>query len=192
MQIKIITDLTTEPVTLAEAKSQIVMDQTIDDVLITSKIKVARQWLEQYTGLAFGEKTIKVYYDSFDTDYSLPIGPVIGELTTVTRLANGSTGQPTSTVLTTSDYWVSGLDYPTLEFTKVWTSCGLSKVAYTVEYQAGYDDENPLPEPIKEAILKLTAELYRDRENTVSGTINTMLPYHVRSLVSPYRRNVLL
>jgi uncharacterized phiE125 gp8 family phage protein len=188
MEYRITTDLVIEPVTLAEAKAQIVADYTIDDTLITNKIKTARQWLENYTGLAFGEKTIRAYYDFLDTDFSLPIGPIIGDITSVTRTVSG-----TDTVLVANtDYWVTGYGYPVLDFTNVWTSCGRARTSYSVIYQAGYNEDNLLPEPIKEAILKLTAELYRDRENTISGTINTMLPYHVRSLVSPYRRNVLL
>lgn len=198
MEYRITADLIVEPVTLEEAKAQIVADYEIDDALITAKIKTARQWIENYTGLAFGAKTIQAYYDYLDTDYSLPIGPVIGDITSVTRSIAG-----TDTVLVAgTDYWVHGLSYPTLCFNNVWSSCGRVSSSYSVIYQAGYvpstlDGEtltynNPIPEPLKEAILKLTAELYRDRENTISGTINTMLPYHVRSLVSPYRRNVLL
>jgi len=187
MEYRITTDLTAEPVTLEEAKAQIVAANDEDDALITSKIKTARQWLESYTGLAFGEKTVEAYYDYLDTDYSLPIGPIIGNVTSITRTAND-----VDTVLTTSDYWVRGLQFPVFEFDRVWTSCGQARTSHKIIYQAGFTDENPLPEPIKEAILKLVSELYRDRENTISGTINTMLPYHVRSLVSPYRRNVLI
>lgn len=189
MEYRITTDLTTEPVTLEEAKAQIVADYTADDDLITAKIKTARQWLEQYTGLAFGEKTIQAYYDYLDEEYALPIGPIIGNVTSITRTVNG-----VDTVLTTSDYWITGLNYPVFSFGQVWTSCGRSKTSYSIIYQAGYNDSNPLPSPIKEAILKLTAELYRDRENTITGAVNSvsMIPHNVRALVSPYRRNVLI
>lgn len=185
MTYKILTDISTEPVTLEEAKAHLVVDFSEDDALLTGKIKAAREWLEQYTGLAFAQKTIKVQYDSTDDNYLLPIGPVIGDITTVQRIVNGET-----TTLTSSDYWFTGFEFPTLQFERVWTSYGSCRTAYAVTYNAGFNTDNPLPQVLKEAICKLTAELYRDRENSISGTINTMLPHNVRALVSLYRRQV--
>jgi uncharacterized phiE125 gp8 family phage protein len=192
MEYRITTDLAIEPVSLAEAKAHIVVDYTIDDVMLLSKIKAARQWLEQYTGLAFGEKTIQAYYDYNDSEYGLPIGPVILAngiplITSITRTVNG-----VATLLTSSDYVLYGLGFPQFTFTQVWCSCGLARSSYQIVYQAGYNVDNPLPEAIKEAICKLTAEFYRDRENSSAGSnvVSRILPHNVRSLVSPYVRNV--
>jgi len=184
MEVRILTDLTVEPVTLTEVKDQLAIDYDTDDDQLSSMIKAARQYCEEYTQKAFGAKTVDVYFDAEDTDFELPIGPFIS-LTSITRTVNGS-----NTTLTTSDYLVYGRDYPRYQFNKVWTTCGVSPAYHTVVYQAGYAD-GACPEPIKQAIVKLTAELYENKENSVSGTIIGLVPNHVRSLLSPYRRNVL-
>lgn len=77
----VVTDLATEPVDITFFKQHARIDFNTDDNLITAYIKAARQYLEQYTQLSFGQKTIRFmalkvpnkwklmfgYYDSITT-----------------------------------------------------------------------------------------------------------------------------
>lgn len=59
-QTKVITDISTEPVTLSEAKTFLVIDFADFDTLITTLIKSARIASENVTGKAYGAKVIEV------------------------------------------------------------------------------------------------------------------------------------
>ena len=60
LQIQVITDLATEPVTLSEAKSFMNVDYSDFDSLITMLIKASREESERVTGKAYGAKVIQV------------------------------------------------------------------------------------------------------------------------------------
>ena len=57
---------------------------------------------------------------------------------------------------------------------------------FRVTYVAGYADAAAVPALIKQWVLVRAAELYRDREGTVIGTINTTLK-HIERMLDAYR-----
>lgn len=75
LQIQVIEDLTTEPVTLSEAKQYLQIDYTDFDDLLNNLIKVARVSSEKNSGLAYGPKTIQITGNSQE-DKIYPIGPI--------------------------------------------------------------------------------------------------------------------
>jgi hypothetical protein len=75
LQVDPITDIASEPVTLAEAKAFMQVDYDDYDSLITDLIKMSRQASEQNTGLAYGEKVIQVT-GNVDDERIYPIQPV--------------------------------------------------------------------------------------------------------------------
>lgn len=85
VQIKTITDLVTEPVTLQEAKTFMAIDYNDWDSLITMLIKAARKQSERITGKAYGPKLIEVTGNSY-TDSSgcvvkiYPITPIVSDV----------------------------------------------------------------------------------------------------------------
>jgi uncharacterized phiE125 gp8 family phage protein len=62
-RLSIVTAPTIEPVTLADAKLFLKVDETADNDLITSLIKAARQACEAYTSRALTAQTWKVFFD---------------------------------------------------------------------------------------------------------------------------------
>lgn len=76
IQYDIITDLTTEPVTLDFFKAHARIDFTTDDTLITSYLKAARQELEQWSQLSFGVKTVGLKAKDLPDNYKLMYGKV--------------------------------------------------------------------------------------------------------------------
>ena len=61
-QVEIVTDLTTEPVTLQEAKDYMRISSNAEDSLIEELITSARERIEKFTGLSLGEKTLRAYW----------------------------------------------------------------------------------------------------------------------------------
>lgn len=88
MKVEIVTDITEEPVSLAETKAFLRVTGSGHDTVISSLITAARQTLESRTDSSFGVKSLKVtttedlkIYDPDDdinvfADSLLPYGPV--------------------------------------------------------------------------------------------------------------------
>ncbi len=66
------------------------------------------------------------------------------------------------------------------------------KIAAAEDWCAGYigaklDTFDPLPAGIREAILRLAADLYENREATLIGASGSLLPFGVTDLLTPHR-----
>lgn len=76
VQYNVVTDLATEPVTLEFFKQSARIDFDTDDTLCASYIKAARQYLEQWSQLSFGIKTIRLTALELPKNYRLMFGKV--------------------------------------------------------------------------------------------------------------------
>ena len=72
----VVEDLVEEPVDLAFFKAHARLDFDFDDSLCTSYIKAARQHLERYSQLSFGEKTIRLTAIRLPRNFELMYGNV--------------------------------------------------------------------------------------------------------------------
>jgi uncharacterized phiE125 gp8 family phage protein len=190
LQIRTVTDLATEPVTLAEAKAWCKVTGTEDEDILTMLITSCRQALEEYTASSFAEKTIHATWikPPEDMEFELPYGPHIS-VDKVYRID----AEGTETELTVNtDYWVYGDQDFVLKINKYWSTKGTyASNSYRVEYTAGYGDDNTetLPTKLKECILKEIVTQYDLRENIgISGS--TELTNNSRREAGPYRRKV--
>lgn len=82
MQLSVLTTSITEPVTHDEVKSFMGFpaSDTSQDTTIDNMITVAREWVEQRTGLSLVSKSYKAYFDKEDAEdgwYDLPVSPVL-------------------------------------------------------------------------------------------------------------------
>lgn len=144
MYVKVITDISVEPVSLSDAKAWMrVVDYTSDDTLITNLVKGSRILLENYTGLSFGTKTIEATFD-ITHEAEVPYSP-LQSMTSVYKRYDNSWVLMTVNV----DYWVFN------NTIKV-AAPGLYKMTYV----AGYTS---LPEPLKTDIKVITAWQYENR-----------------------------
>lgn len=157
-------DLTTEPVTLEEARNFIRVDYVIDNAIITELITAAREHLEKLTGLSFGEKTLKVYWERFETPMELPYGPV-GE---VEECIDDEDEEV--------DFELKGLTFKKLH--------AYSTEGLTVTYTAGYAE---LPMKLKNATERMVAFLYEKRQY---GTENSSLMDQIMQDIAPFRRTL--
>ena len=168
-QIEILTDLTTEPVTLQEAKDYMRISSNAEDDLIEELITSARERMEKFTGLSLGEKTLKAYWLYFHTPAEIPYGPVTDVISVV---------DDNDVAL---EYTARGLQYKVLE--------AYSTQGVLVEYQAGFA---VVPKGLKLAILKQVSTDYENRENYVVGEMAFELSSDARRQAMPYCRNTIL
>jgi uncharacterized phiE125 gp8 family phage protein len=188
VNVKIITDVTTEPITTAEAKSHLRVDITDDNDYIDSLVTVARLYCENYTRRALAEKTIELIMDKFPDckDYfELPYALV----SSVTHIKYKNSDGDEST-WDTANYIVDNdvvparislaynVSYPT--FTEYPVS------AVRVRYVCGYNDSIVIPKPIKQAMLLLIGHWYENREATAFN-VNRELAFSVNALLYPYK-----
>jgi hypothetical protein len=195
-QTKIITDLTSEPVTLNEAKEFMEIDFNDFDALITRLIKSARISSERFTGLSYGKKEIALISNQYKVD--IPLGPYQAFVSLKDKDDNE---------ISTENYTIFGYDNPVI---KVGTPCiPISYDPYydilgtflrqynewTLTYYAGFyteDDEtvtNTLPEDLKTAICMRVETAFKYRadatDEAVNKAINTSTEIEFAYRVSP-------
>jgi len=189
MNLKIITQPTSEPVTLAEAKDQLRITHDNEDSYITRLITVARQAAETHTGRALASATFELTLDEFpeSQEIILPYPP----LESVTSIKYRDTDGIEAT-LDIADYIVYD-DMPAKivpAYNEEFPGIELYPIgAVKIRYVAGYTGEGELvvPEEIKQGILLLIADYYEYREDILGkGHIPKTVPFGVKALFSPY------
>ena len=79
MTVRVVTEPSVEPITLAEAKTHLVIDAdfTTDDSYITALITVARQYAENVTRRAYVQRTLELFAPNFSCyEFVLPKPPL--------------------------------------------------------------------------------------------------------------------
>lgn len=165
----VVTDLATEPVDLTFFKQHARIDFGTDDALCTAYIKAARQYLESWSQLSFGEKTIRFMALKIPNKWELVNGPYVSIETVDTDFT-----------LFGNILMKSGALY------RNW-----NRDFYDVDLtlKTGW---NLLPESIKIAICKQAAWMYISRESLVTsheGAIQhkAILDDEAKALIQPYR-----
>ena len=165
-----------EPVSLLEAKSQLKIDFSTDDTLLTALITAARLQIEKITGVSLVARQVDLIAKLDGCHlFELPYGPLDTTSLIVTKLKVTPGG--TDELLTTTDYIVRG-DY----FAQLHVANGDGMFAIT--YDAGY---TVVPQALKEAILHQVSYLYEHRgDEDINGMSAT-----AKALIMPFRRVVI-
>ncbi len=183
LEVKITTDLVTEPVSVTEQKAYSRFSLSDDDTLIGELITSARQRLEAWTGRSFGSKSITAYWQTFSKEVELPYAPITA-ITSVKTIYQGVE----TTLVSGTDYYVTGLDLQILNMVGISArQWGVNKTSLQVVYTAGY---STLPKALKEAILKEANTAWMNRENYLTelrkgGT--EPLSNEAKMLCQPYK-----
>jgi uncharacterized phiE125 gp8 family phage protein len=189
LQVRIKTDITTDPVSLEEAKNYCKVTGSQDDALIELLLNSAREGLEKYTASTFAQKTIYATWIEIPDDWclDLPYGPIIS----VDRVY--SIDEEKIEVLQTlnKDYYVYGDTEAIVKVSQFWSTGERVRRSIRVEYKAGYGDTltEALPERLREAILKEVATQYKFRDN-LSEVGVVVLGNESKALAFPYRRQL--
>jgi uncharacterized phiE125 gp8 family phage protein len=181
MSITIITPPASEPVSLAEAKLFLRIDQDVEDDLIATLIGAAREAVEAACGRALITRRVRESLDIWRRDSVggavLGLGPVADVIAVRLLASNGA-----QSVIDPERYRLEGdRDRPRLVF-----ATGLPATLRTVggieiEYDAGFaTDASDLPVALRLATLQIVASLYDARQG------QTPMPDSARALVRPF------
>ncbi len=166
-----------EPVTLAEAKLYLRVDDNNEDSLIADLIVAARMSAEAWMRASLITQTWKlVYNDYLDDEVFLPMAPV----TSVTSVVVVNRDASTQTIS-------SGNYYLNAAKNKLMLDSYISGYSIEITYNTGYGAAAQIPQPIKYGILAHIAALYDERG--LIGQEN--LPLQVSALYSSYREVLL-
>ena len=180
----------TEPLSLAEAKSHLRVDIDDDNTLISALITAARQYCEKYCNRSFIQHTYRADLPWFCHSITLPLGPV----QSITHIKYYDTSSPS--VLTTLATSVYALNYDTVRRNHgaSWESAYPRFDAVQITYVSGWKDNSSpvgvgesVPQAVLAAIKILVGEMYEHREVSVVGLTRMENPV-ARLLLDPYRK----
>lgn len=165
-----------EPVTVAEAKSQARIDGSAEDSLIGDYITAARQLVEQYTGTRLVSQTVEFRGSGFADMAALPVAPV-SSVTSVKYLDSAGAEQTLSTDV--YELVATGLNpFIRLKVGQSWPSPRTVPDTVRVVVVAGY---TAVPDAIRHAIMLTVAKWVDDRSG---GSLSD----GVMALLENYRR----
>jgi uncharacterized phiE125 gp8 family phage protein len=182
MNIKVIEEIGPDIVTLEEVKGHLRVEHNDEDAYITSLIKVATEYCENFTGRVIKQKTVEVILDTFPSKVlKLPITPILEVNKVYYTNLNGR-----DVYIDSSDYMIILETEPPIVIHKDrWPKDVIDipgKVR--VEAKVGYE---LIPHSIKQAVLLLCGHFYENREAVnKKGKLNE-LPFSISALLYPYK-----
>jgi uncharacterized phiE125 gp8 family phage protein len=184
MQIRIKTDISSEPITIEDAMSYLHDPPSSALTLVATMVKAARELCEQYLNVAFAPKTIICTIEPDDMESrecELPVWPQ-SSISSVKSIDQYGT----ETALTLNEgYLVKGDIRKTITMFEQFSTTGFSTSSNNlkVEYTAGYGatDTPTLPSALRLAVLKQVSEWFINRDNYVPNLSNS-----VRDMLNQY------
>lgn len=184
IEVQVVTEPTTEPVTLTEAKRHLNLlfdtsgsyEFDDDDTYLTDLITQCRERVEQQIGVSLAEKTLKAILRNDCGGIEIPFGPV----NTITDLKDEDAVE-----ITSDNYKLRGNLFKWIESP---CDCYIE-----VNYEAGYS-ETTIPKALKRAILEEIAFRYNhrgDETNQFAGE-NIGICKASMELAAPYTRKSLV
>jgi uncharacterized phiE125 gp8 family phage protein len=164
MSLKLITALTTYPITLAEAKLHCRVDSSDDDTLLTALITAATEMCEQATGRAIMAQTWELTMDAFPDAFELTRVPV-QSITSLKYYDTAGVQQTLSNTLYSLDNASDhGFAYVAPAYAGTWPESRGQINAVALRYVSGYADAASVPEGIKQWIKLMLSTMYDNRE----------------------------
>lgn len=193
MPVRLITAPALEPVTLREAKDHLRLEHDLDDLRVLSCMRAARMYAEKICWRGFLKQTYQLVESGFPDDDGLPFeqqGVELprGNLVSITSVTYVDTAGATQT-MAPADYVADQNVEPgrlRIAYGKVWPSTRDQFDAVKVTYLVGWDAVE-VPEPVKQALLLLVAQMYENRTPEVTGPIVSQLSFAVDALLGPFR-----
>ena len=182
--IKIITPPTLEPVSLVEVKDQLGITDDALDIIITNRIKGAREWVENYCDRALVNQTIEFRLTTFPEMIDIP-RPDASSVTYIKYVDEDGVEQTIDSSLYTLDTWnniirpVYGQDWPTPR---------AELNAVRIRYVGGYGSTAAsVPDNIRDAIINVVGHWTNYQGRIQAGTVITQVPGAIRKILNEYR-----
>ena len=188
MRLRLISGPTEWPVSLAESKAQLVVEDNDRDTLIEWMILSVTDWLSAPKGWlnrSLCRQTLELALPEWPCgrDVALPGGPVSAAGGAVTSVKYRDSANAEQTV-SASDYLLAD---DTLSFLPTFArpSTFSRPDAVTIRYTAGHEDPADIDAGLRHAVLMLVTDLFYHRGDMVPGTL-VMNP-RVEQYLSRYR-----
>ena len=187
LRTTISTAATVEPVTITEVKDHLRIDRTLDeeDALLEDYIKVAREFVEDYTGRKLLKQKWKYFMDEFpDGDIDLPYAPLISSASSALTFTYKSTSGSSNSV-SASDYNIDTDTTPgriVLAYGASWPGSTLSTTnPITITFWCGYGTAaSSVPIRIRQWIMACAGYMYENRESDPTDfPVGTLRHYKV-------------
>ena len=177
-----------EPVSLADAKAFLRVDDVVEDTLIASLVSTSRAHIETALGLGLLTQSWRLTIDAWPEMRVLevPIAP-LRSLVSIRAVTAGATARE----LDLSGFMIEqgprpariGLR-PGIVLPATQLIAGIS-----VDMLIGFGDRPAdVPAPIRHALLLLVAHWYQNREPALVGHEVTRIPHTVSDLLQPWRQ----
>lgn len=172
---KAITKPTSEPVSIELFKAHLRLTETdtAEDAFLLHCLSAARGRTEKYTNCFFASRTLETTFTVLEP---MVLAEGAGEILSVSGFINDLAQLPTL-----SSYWneyVKGISV-NREYLINYDNLP----TYSVRYHFTADPEAD----VIQAILKIAADLYENRENSTTGASNKALGINYQVLLNPYR-----
>jgi uncharacterized phiE125 gp8 family phage protein len=199
MALKIITEPTQEPITLAQAKEHLRVDGTDEDDVISNLILTARKYCETYQNRAYAQQTIELTLDNWPDclePIELPRPPLIS-----VESVKYYTTDNAENVWDISQYYVDYDNEPgriSPNYSVIYPSDVLRPInGIKVRYTAGYapkiinnsdgstsaDYCANVPQTVKQAMLLLIGDWYENRDASMTRAASKDVDFSVKALL---------
>lgn len=187
MGLRLISAAGSEPITLAQLKSQCRVDTSDEDAVLTLAIQAARAKAENYTGTAIISQVWEQTIDSFPEAEIELLKPPVSAVNAVTYVdAAGATQTLAGASYTLDTTTFPGWLLPA--YGTEWPDTRDQANSVTIRFTTGYADANSVPGDMRAWLLLTAAFIYAQREVMVLGGKVAEIPARfVDSLLDPYR-----
>jgi len=187
-----VTPPTVDPVTTAEARAHLRVDEIEEDGLIDRNIKTATQRLDGASGI-LGRCLIAQTWDysipCFPYEIEIPLPPC-QSISSISYLDDNGDAQ----ALAMEDYQAFGLNglppaFIRPAFGQSWPTTRRQPEAVTVRFVAGFGSTGAdVPDDLRQAILAHVAQMYDNREGFVdAASLRLSGPLTYDEMIAPFR-----
>jgi uncharacterized phiE125 gp8 family phage protein len=177
-----------EPVSLAEAKAFLRLDDASEDAFVSTLIAAARLHIEGTTGRALGAQSWRVVRDDWPKDgvIALPVGPLLSLSAITAYDANGtSTSVPLAQFLPETSAMPARINLPD---TLKGAPALRRRAAIEIDYVAGFGTTAAnVPVDLKQAVLVLIGYWFEHRDAVVVAGSGAVVPGGFDNLIAKYR-----
>jgi uncharacterized phiE125 gp8 family phage protein len=185
----LVTAVTSEPVSVAEAKAHMRVDASDDDALIGALITAARLEAERITGRAMATQTWDLVLDEFPCANGIIILPLppAQSITWVKYIDEDGVEQTLSSALYVLDTKSTPARlYPAYD--EEWPEVRCQPNAVTIRFVCGYTTAAAaIPAHAKLAINQMVAHWYEHRGEAITGTIVNEAPKVAETILASLR-----
>ncbi|WP_158626013.1 head-tail connector protein [Arsenicitalea aurantiaca] len=178
-----------EPVSLAEAKAYLRVEDDAEDGLVETLIGAARLHVEGVTGRALMAQTWRLVADAWPADrvIALAVGPLIALQKIVCYGADGETHEiALAQIRRETAVSPARLFLPRM----IAGAPGLrERGGIEIDYVAGHgEDPGDVPADLRQAILALVAYWFEHRDAVIVAGSGAVIPSGFDRVLAPYRR----